>query len=269
MNTVRVQKYGAQGVLGAINMIVVIESLREDDWKTGRLLREDIEVVALPYGNRLEVHYKTARNADELAFFLEELAGYVRLSGRAPCLHIQCHGDADGLQLTDGSRMLWNRLKPLLVDINIASRMNLFLVLACCYGGYFAAECRYHEPVPFAYILGPGNAIAADPLFALNNAFYTELLRTRDVTQALTVAGASRAGISYFSMSAVGIFRVALGARMKGAGSAESRARLRMIEEPLFDQWRHQFFALELFPENASRFAITYAEVFAEVAGEA
>jgi hypothetical protein len=56
MDTVRIQKYGAHGPLGAINMIVVIESLREDDWKTGRLLREDLEVVALPCGNNLQVH---------------------------------------------------------------------------------------------------------------------------------------------------------------------------------------------------------------------
>jgi hypothetical protein len=266
MNTERIQRYGAYGSLGAINMIVVIESLREDDWKTGRFLREDIEVVALPYGNNLQVHYKTARNADELEFLLKELAGYVRLSGRAPCLHIQCHGDADGLQLTDGSRMLWGRLKPLLVNINLASRMNLFLVLACCNGGYFAAECSYHEPVPFGYILGPGNAIAADPLFALNRAFYAELLSTRDVTQALTVAGGARPGISYFSMSAVGVFRVALTARIKRAGSAELRAQLGAIQEPLFDQYRRRFFALDQFPENADRFGITYAEVFAEVA---
>jgi hypothetical protein len=266
VNTERIQRYGAHGPLGAINMIVVIQSLREDDWQTGRFLREDIEVAALPYGNDLQVHYKTARNADELEFLLKELERYVRLSGRAPCLHIQCHGDADGLQLTDGSQMLWGRLKPLLVNINLASRMNLFLVLACCYGGYFAAECRYQEPVPFAYILGPGKAIAADPLFALNTAFYIELLKTRDVTQALTVAGGARAGISYFSMSAVGVFRVALAARIEAAGSAESRARLKAIERPLFEQYRRRFFALDQFPENADRFAITYDEVFAEVA---
>jgi hypothetical protein len=25
----------------------------------------------------------------------------------------------------------------------------MLLVLACCNGGYFAAECRYDDPVPF------------------------------------------------------------------------------------------------------------------------
>jgi hypothetical protein len=264
----RVQKYGAHGPVGAVNMIVVIESLRPNDWKTGRALRDDLEIIALPYGNNLQVHYKTAQSADELEFLLKELYGYVNLSGRAPMLHIECHGDADGIQLADGSLMPWARLKPLLVDINLASRMNLFVVMACCYGGYFAAECRYSEPVPFAWMLGPGKEIEADPLLALNGGFYTELLKRRDVTEALTIGGAMRPGISYFSMSAVGVFRVALAARIKSAGSAESRAQIRTTEEPLFDQYRRQFFALDQFPENEARFAITYREVFAEVEAE-
>jgi hypothetical protein len=265
MTTERIQQYGAYGSLGAINVIAVIESLREGDWKTGRLIREDLEIVALPYGNNLQVHYKTARDAAEFEFLLQELEAYVRFSGRAPCLHIQCHGDADGLELTDGSRIPWSRLKPLLVNINLASRMNLFLVLACCYGGYFAAECRYHEPVPFAYILGPGKAIAADPLLALNTTFYTELFRTGDVTQALTIAGKVRPDIAYFSMSAVGIFRVALTGRIKRSGQEAERARSRAIDEPFFEKCRRQFFALDQYPENADRFAITYADVYDEV----
>ncbi len=57
--------------------------------------------------------------------------------------------------------------------------MNLFLVLACCYGGFFAAECRYMETVPFAYIVGPGGTINPEPLFAFTGGFYAELLRTR------------------------------------------------------------------------------------------
>jgi hypothetical protein len=127
-------------------------------------------------------------------------------------------------------------------------------------------ECRYSETVPFAWILGPGKQIEADPLLALNGAFYTELFKSRDVTEALTVGGAARpSGISYFGMSAVGIFRVALTARIKGAGSAELRARARIIEEPMFDRYRRQFFALDEFPENKGRFAISYRDAFAEV----
>jgi hypothetical protein len=141
----------------------------------------------------------------------------------------------------------------------------MLLVLACCDGGYFAAECRYDDPVPFGYMVGPGNKICAGPLFALTGGFHSELFRSWDVTKALTPGGGGRADISYFSMSAVGILRIGLAARIRVAGSAEARAKLRAAEEPLFEQWRRRFFALDQFPENADRFAITYDEVFAEV----
>jgi hypothetical protein len=143
--------------------------------------------------------------------------------------------------------------------------MNMLLVLACCHGGYFAAECRYDEPVPFVYMVGPGSKIYPDPLFALTGGFYSELFRSWDVTKALTAGGARRADISYFSMSAVGIFRIGLAARIRAAGSAEARAKLSAAEKPLFEQWRRRFFALDQFPENDDRFDITYDEVFAEV----
>ncbi len=160
--------------------------------------------------------------------------------------------------------MPWSRLKPLLVNINLTSRMNLFLVLACCHGAYFLPECRYHETVPFAWMFGPGKEIKADPMLALSGAFYAELLKGRDITEALTIGGVARPAISYASMSAVGVFRVALTARIKGA-ARESRARIRAVEEPQFDHYRRRFFALDEFPEIADRFAITYSEVLAEV----
>ncbi len=291
MPTTRIKRYGAHGSIGAIGQIVVLESLRDDDKKTGRLLREDLEPIAVPYGVNLQIHFKTPRSADELDDLLVDLCEYVKFTGRAPCLHIECHGGPDGIQCADGSFMPWSRLRPRLVAINLASRMNLFLVLACCYGGYFAAECRFEETVPFAWILGPGKEIYPDPLFALTGSFYAELLKTRDITEALTVSGSAASGISYFSMSAVGIFRIGLAARIRGGDAvAKFRERaellvrrhrdasgnavpnvdaveqmLRDLEKPLFDQYRRTFFALDQFPENESRFAITYDEVLAGV----
>jgi hypothetical protein len=114
-------------------------------------------------------------------------------------------------------------------------------------------------------MVGPGNRIYPEPLFALTGGFYSELFRRWDVTKALTAGGGGRADISYFSMSAVGIFCIGLAARIRVAGSAEARAKLRAAEAPLFEQWRRRFFALDQFPENADRFAVAYDEVFAEV----
>jgi hypothetical protein len=268
MATKRIQKYGTHGTLGAICAVVIIESLRDDEKKTGQLLKNDLELIALSMGDRFAVRYATAENADELESLLIELRAFVVESGGIGlCLHIECHGDKDGIQLADGSLMSWDRLRPLLADIHLASRMNLILWLASCHGGYFVLGCRYHETVPFTVLVGPGNEIDPNTLLAFTCTFYTELFKTRDVTEALTIAGAVRPDITYINFSAVGVFRVALAARIKRT-APELRAQIRTVEEPQFDQWRHTFFALDQYPQNTDRFAITYAEVMAEVETE-
>lgn len=146
------------------------------------------------------------QSAGELASLLNELCAWVIESGGIGlCLHIDCHGCKDGLELADGSQMPWSRLSPLLASINLASGMNLFLWLACCYGGYFVLACRYSEIVPFACIIGPGDEIDPYKLLAFASAFYTELFRTLDITDALTIAGAVRPDIASQLLSGRGL----------------------------------------------------------------
>ena len=268
MATKRIQKYGTHGTLGAICAVVIIESLPAGDSPTGQRLRDDLEQFAISMGDLFAVRYVTARSADELESLLIELWAFVvESNGIGLCLQIECHGDKNGIQLADGSSMSWDRLRPLLVNVNLASRMNLIFWLAACHGGYFITACRYHETVPFTVLVGPGSEIDPSTLLAFTCTFYTELFKTRNLTEALTVAGAVRPDISYINFSAVGVFRVALAARIRRA-PPELRVQVRAIEEPQFDQWRKAFFALDQYPENADRFAITYAEVLAEVESE-
>jgi hypothetical protein len=187
----------------------------------------------------------------------------VSIDHRAPVLHIECHGGRDGLELADGSLMYWRDLKPLLAAINHASRMNLVLVMACCDGGYFAAECRYNELAPFAWLLGPANSVGAGTLYSMMTNFWTDAFKNRDVTDALSAATDVVLDFPFASFSAVGIFRLALAKRIKtriSKGVADLRD-----EELIFDQLRSIFFGLDEFPDNADRFGITYAEVLAQV----
>jgi hypothetical protein len=156
--------------------------------------------------------------------------------------------------------MPWSRLNPLLANINLASGMNLNLWLASCYGGYFVTAYPYWKPVPFAFIVGPANEIGEGVLLAFTCTFYTELFRMGDMTEALNVARVVRPDITYIAYSAVSVFRTVLTARGKNPAP-----KIVGMEEPLFDQYRRKFFALNKFPDNAERFAITYAKVLAQV----
>lgn len=50
MATKRIQKYGTHGTLGAICAVDIIESVRDDERKTGQLQGNDLELIALSLG---------------------------------------------------------------------------------------------------------------------------------------------------------------------------------------------------------------------------
>jgi hypothetical protein len=262
----RIQRFGAFGHVGSINQIVVIESLPEGELRTGRDLHADLESRVLPYGRHIQLHFKTARSAAEFEFLLRELRAFVSIDHRAPCLQIECHGGAQGLQFADDSVMTWAEIKPLLQGINHAARMNLILVMACCYGGYFVTECRYTELVPFAWILGPAESVNALPLYSLMTHFWSAVLRIRNVTEALNIASEAAPDFPFASFSAVGVFRIALAKWIRTR--IEAGASDLLDQEAMFDRARRMFFGLDEFPENAARFTVTYAEVLSQVQSE-
>jgi hypothetical protein len=267
--TKRIQKYSTKGTLGAVCAVVVIESLRDGELKTGQRLRDDLETIAISMENLFAVRYVSVESANELASLLNELRSWVVESGGIGlCLHIECHGDKDGIQLADDSVMSWDRLRPLLAGIHLASRMNLIFWLASCHGGYAVLACRYSETVPFTVMVGPGREIDPSTLLAFTSTFYTELFRTGNVTEALTIAGVVRPDLSYINYSAVGALRTALAARIKGT-PRELRQQMEAVEEAQFDKWRRIYFALDVYPQNSERFAVTYTEVLAEVEASA
>src|SRR5258708_38282408 len=109
-------------------------------------------------------------------------------------------------------------------------------------------------------MFGPGKEIKADPMLALSGAFYAELLKGRDITEALTIGGVARPAISYASMSAVWVFPVALPARIKGA-ARESPARIKAAEGPQFDPPPPRFFRLNKLSKKSDPFPITPAKL--------
>jgi hypothetical protein len=73
-----------------------------------------------------------------------------------PVIHISGHGSADGLELTDGTRISWNELKGYLQPINKALGHALFVCMSCCkgYSGTRMAMALKDEDFPFFALIG-------------------------------------------------------------------------------------------------------------------
>lgn len=269
--------------------IYVLESLSPRDQRTGKLLWEDIDIANAFHQRELRTEFLRAPTRTEFIRFLRRIQSDAA-SGEYPILHIECHGstEKDGVILADNSHLSWAELKPLLTDINVASRCNLLVVMAACYGGYFGHVIVPTERAPCWGFIGPTQTVYPDEILSGFNAFYGALLTSLDGDQSLAALSAKplRFGGYYFT-SALHFFKSAYASYFREFGSGEAldaRARrmsrklrkagtdsrpgkgalkrlLKRTEASSFEKYYRQFFMLDLFPENESRFALSATDI--------
>lgn len=270
-----------------IDTVVVIESLREEDELTGSSLYRDIIVPLSGIHNLKHELYSPASSSN----FLEVL-GHLGASavkhGNSPILHIEMHGTQDGLE-TAGDRKLtsWAQIKPALLEINRASKLNLTITLAACNGESMHRCMQITERAPFRLMIGTPGRPWSGTIERGFRAFYAELLTTLDTRQAylaLRRAGQDDADpVDFIAIPAEIFFRkiyaiykkeqsTPAAALIRGAKAAErlfqsgeirsdefglaisSHSGPIMPYELSYKLLGRQFFMLDLYPKNAHRF---------------
>ncbi len=210
--------------------------------------------------------------------------------GAYPLIHIECHGaeDRTGLVLADGIGVSWKELKPILTRINVATRCNLVVVVAACYGGYLGEIVGITDRAPCWALIGPTASALPDELLGGYGVFYQEFLTSLDGGKAINALNAwkLRDGRFYF-MPAGGFFRLAfagylkryctedaleerageLRRRLKASGlerlpgRGRLRRELKKQSKPAFQKYLRHFFMMDLYPENEARFPIKFEDV--------
>jgi hypothetical protein len=265
--------------------IVILESLPSGDRRTGTETAADLQFHRFNQAVNVPIELVKVGNRDELFSTLERLANEAEL-GESPILHLECHGLADrtGIALADGAEVEWRRLTNPLVHINVATRCNLLLSVAACYGAHGVRALADTDRAPFWAILAPRAEVYAQDLYGPYLRFYAELLSTGDGDRAIQVVedAPSTPGI-YGFMTCEQFFAIAYRrylARFTTAQAYETAAAaihtdllahgvqvdmalikhaLTAIEEPFFNEFFRRFVMIDLFPENASRFSLNYA----------
>jgi hypothetical protein len=118
------------------NKITVIESLEDGDRKTGREVFDDLEFVKLLNSNRLETDFKSVSKISGFMICIDELIANVELKGVYPILHIDAHGNEEGVKFSENSYIEWQELLEKLSRLNLLMKGNLLVVLASCYGAH-------------------------------------------------------------------------------------------------------------------------------------
>jgi hypothetical protein len=268
--------------------VAILESIPEGELHLGRQLRDDLPHQIRAANLPLTVSYTQIAGASQLNERLEELAMWARDKAQSPILHIECHGadDQTGLVLADGSFASWRDLKPGLTAINVASRLNLFVVMSACSGAYLAHAIQPIDRAPLWGMIGPETPESAAGLRDTYRNFYQALLSRTSGDEALkAVISTQSRRAKYLFTTAEYFFKrtyrqylqeqgseAAYVARAKGMEIKGREigltlpphvlyAELKLKEREFFERYKQTFFMTDLYAENGERFPLSFEDV--------
>jgi hypothetical protein len=196
--------------------------------------------------------------------------------------------------VTSGECLSWLEFKDELTTINEASRLNLLVLLAACEGAHLLHIIQATDRAPVCALIGPNRVVTAGELECAGLTFYKTLFESEDVAIALRAMNkaVSSEKRSFSVFTAEFTLRYVMHHYLKSLCSEEAlvarenkavvgAARDGMADHqlPLFRQWfrsyqrdhrahfekiRSNFFFYDLYPENATRFDLTFEECVAE-----
>jgi len=223
--------------------------------------------------------------------------------GSYPLIHFETHGiDAgpknrratSGIVLASGESMTWRELAPPLTAINEAMRLNLIVFMAACNGADLATLIQPLEGAPARIVVGPTQVVSAGVLETATRAFYRTTLSggdgsaaTRAIREALHPNEARSGRLAaewlfleilkgYYNESttdeqiAARVERFIAPLPLQGAPPAEMARRRAMMKAnlpdrpALFNVCYQKFFFVDKYPENATRFILTFELCFQE-----
>jgi hypothetical protein len=270
--------------------VAVIESLPTDknEFQTGLWLHDTV-LLPLAEQHRFKLLKYVVTDSVQLFAALAAIETAIFQTGHGTILHFETHGVKEGVQLASREIVPWQSLKASLTAINKGCRMNLLAVMGMCHGGHLTSLLQPTDIAPFWGLIGPEKEVYPCRLQEAFQLFYQELLGAFDGRAALQAMNARHTlgswdlNIDTAELMFCRIFREyirvkctpeELAARenehvawvtrqfnydLTHAINARADAKAWLADSPmLFEKYRHSFLMIDLFPENAGRFTISY-----------
>lgn len=164
--------------------IIVIQSLGENDIKTGEQLYNDI------------LRYKQYSQNESFAFFydvhsIEEFEDAIRYTleslntGDIVTLQIEAHGNDDGIVLNNGEIVSWKHFYDLIRPINIEIGHLLIVVMAMCKSIAMISSMDPLKRAPYRAFVCTTRDINAEEIVNAFSAFYQEYFNLLDIEKAM------------------------------------------------------------------------------------
>lgn len=165
--------------------LIIIESLKENDKKTGTIL--ELELLKLKKFQNPGILTKvfSIQSKDQLISLLESIISTQGNNGFIPHLHFEIHGFENGLELNNGDRINWSELMEYFSKINFLTKNYLVIYLAVCYGLSILRNINPLGRAPFKALIAPGREVSEMQILSGFTSFYDEYFSSFDLKESL------------------------------------------------------------------------------------
>ena len=172
----------------SFNKIYVIETLYDDEKQTGKALYDDLLRWSTYRHRWFNASYEFVKNKKQLFRALTRIKHDAMAGEIFPFIHVEGHGNATGLEVgKDNTRCLvkWEDLTAEFRKINLATKNNLMLSVATCYGCNIYKGIRISDRAPFFGFIAPLEEVSSGEIAEGYNAFFDRIINTTEFDDAV------------------------------------------------------------------------------------
>ena len=168
------------------NKIYIIESLFEDEIKTGKHLYDDLIRWKTLDNHPLYSEFFELNNIEEFDRVMNQINADVK-NGYSPFIHFEIHGseNRNGFVLRSGQLLSWDKVAAHTRKINISAKNNLIISLATCFGAYFLYAIDINNVTPFSCCISTTEIITTEEIEQDFTSFFDTILDTTSFNAAI------------------------------------------------------------------------------------
>ena len=282
-----------------LGIVHIVEWLRPGDAKTGWELFGELEPLGIASKPQVPVKFWRASTRQDFVDLFQQFERMFRETGRMPVLHIETHGDANGIGVSGTERIDWPDLMEIFIPFNRHTQLNLVAILAACEGFWGMQMLQpARNAAAFRGLIGPNRKMTAGEMSAACLAFYRTVLGQMNGDAGIKAMNdaVNTTKDTFWMISAETAFKVVFKnfletlcaphaieerldritanvvtrRRIEGLPDLFSKdlERLRKLtreklsdQRGRFEEMRREFFYIDLYPENDRRFDVTFEDV--------
>lgn len=263
--------------------IWIVEWLGQEERRTGKDLFE--------WANQRRPGWAALRACSSKREVLDAIAEATDVAQRTPLrpvLHLETHGCKAGLTggTSSGDLLRWDELTDSLQALNVATKCNLVVVVAACYGYGAVISLSKGPRAPAMAIVGPAEEIMPSDLFEGTKELYRRWMDADANLQVAAVSATQQASnvsfvVEPFAMLAYEVLtehwvvslrpdeqearRASLLAQMLDPSDADMLARMEdcfpLPPGDVLQRIWDEMFMIDLYPDNRDRFGLDVNQI--------